>query len=111
MSWSTDTRLAVRYSPPGTPIDVMIVPGTHLSEIEVADRGPGVSETDLERIFTPLDRRASPCDAQRERMGVGLSIARTFARAQRGDVRYRAREGGGSAFVFVVATAHDSDAT
>jgi len=50
-----------------------------------------VSETDLERIFAPLDRRASPCDAQQERMGVGLSIARTFARAQRGDVRYRAR--------------------
>ena len=80
---------------------------------ELFTDGPdtGVSETDLERIFTPLDRRASPCDAQQERMGVGLSIARTFARAQRGDVRYRAREGGGSAFVFVVATAHDSDAT
>ena len=59
MSWSTDTRLAVRYSPPGTPIDVMIVPGTHLTEIVVADRGPGVSETDLERIFTPLDRRSA----------------------------------------------------
>ncbi|WP_396202538.1 ATP-binding protein [Gemmatimonas sp.] len=130
VSWSTDARLAVRcdftlalqvlgnllqnaarYSPPGTPIDVMIVPGTHLTEIVVADRGPGVSETDLERIFAPLDRRASPCDAQQERMGVGLSIARMFARAQRGDVRYRAREGGGSAFVLVVATAHDSDAT
>lgn len=130
VSWSTDTRPAVRcdftlalqvlgnllqnaarYSPSETPIDVMIVPGTHLTEIVVADRGPGVSETDLERIFAPLDRRASPCDAQQERVGVGLSIARTFARAQRGDVRYRAREGGGSAFVLVVATAHDSDAT
>jgi two-component system sensor histidine kinase KdpD len=30
---------------------------------------------------------------------MGLSIARTFARAQRGDVHYRARAGGGSEFV------------
>ena len=102
---------AARYSPAGTPIDVTVLPGMHLTEIVVADRGPGVSDADLERIFAPLNRRASPCDAQQERMGVGLSIARTFARAQRGDVRYRARDGGGSEFVLVVATANDADAT
>lgn len=104
---------AARYSPPGTPIDVIVLPGVHLTEIVVADRGPGVSEADVERIFAPLNRRASPLDAHQERMGVGLSIARTFARAQRGDVRYRAREGGGSEFVLVVASAAatEDDAT
>lgn len=104
---------AARYSPPGTPIDVTILPGSHLTEIVVADRGPGVSEADMERIFAPLNRRVSPLDPQQERMGVGLSIARTFARAQRGDVRYRARDGGGSEFVLVVAsaTAADPDVT
>jgi K+-sensing histidine kinase KdpD len=132
VSWPTDARLAVRcdftlalqvlgnllqnaarYSPPGTPIDVTVLPGTPLTEIVVADRGPGVSDADLERIFAPLNRRVPPCDAQQERMGVGLSIARTFARAQRGDVRYRARDGGGAEFVLVVATAtaSDTDAT
>lgn len=127
VTWPTDVPLAVRCdftlapqvlgnlrqnaarcSPPGTPIDVTVVPGTHLTEIVVADRGPGVSDTDLERMFAPLNRRTSPCDAQQERMGVGLSIARTFARAQRGDVRYRARDGG-SEFVLVVATASPDD--
>ena len=94
---------AVRYSPAGTPIDVTVLPGTHLTEIVVADRGPGVSDAALERIFAPLNRRTSPPDAQQERIGIGLSIARAFARAQRGDVRYRARDGGGSEFVLVVA--------
>ncbi|QJR37453.1 sensor histidine kinase [Gemmatimonas groenlandica] len=102
---------AARYSPPGTPIEVTVRPGTHLTEIVVADRGPGLNDADVERIFAPLNRRASPLDPQQERMGVGLSIARTFARAQRGDVRYRAREGGGAEFVLVLATATDSDAT
>jgi len=122
VTWPTDAKLAVhcdftlalqvlgnllqnaaRYSPAGTPIDVTVLPGTPLTEIVVADRGPGVIDADLERIFAPLNRRASPRDAQQERMGIGLSIARTFARAQRGDVRYRARDGGGSEFVLVVA--------
>ncbi|WP_411281574.1 ATP-binding protein [Gemmatimonas sp.] len=121
VTWPTDAELAVhcdftlalqvlgnllqnaaRYSPAGTPIDVTVLPGTHLTEIVVADRGPGVSDADLERIFAPLNRRASARDAQQERMGIGLSIARTFARAQGGDVRYRARDGGGSEFVLVV---------
>ena len=33
---------------------------------------------------------------------MGLAIARTFARAQRGDVMYRARVGGGSHFDLVL---------
>ncbi len=124
VTWPTDAPLAVhcdftlalqvlgnllqnaaRYSPPGTPIDVTILPAAHLTEIVVADRGPGVNDADVERIFAPLNRRASALDRHQERMGVGLSIARTFARAQRGDVRYRARDGGGSEFVLVVASA------
>ncbi|WP_310569625.1 DUF4118 domain-containing protein [Gemmatimonas sp.] len=99
---------AARYSPPGTPIEVAILPAAHLTEIVVADRGPGVNDADVERIFSPLNRHASPLDPHQERMGMGLSIARTFARAQRGDVRYRARDGGGSEFVLVVASASAS---
>ncbi len=94
---------AARYSPAGSPITVTVIPGMHRTEIVVADRGPGVSDADAERIFAPLNRRASRPDAPSERMGVGLSIARTFARAQRGDVRYRPRVGGGSEFVLELA--------
>ena len=90
---------AARYSPAGTPIDITVLAGASHTEIVVADRGPGVSEPDLERIFAPMNRRATTPDTHQERMGVGLSIARTFARAQRGDVQYRARDGGGSEFV------------
>ncbi len=104
---------AARYSPPGTPIDVTVLPGAHVTEIIVADRGPGVDPAAIDRIFAPLSRRPSPLDLEQERMGMGLSIARTFARAQRGDVRYRARDGGGSEFILVVAAGEGSatDAT
>jgi K+-sensing histidine kinase KdpD len=94
---------AARYSPPGTPIDVTVLSDANVTEIIIADRGPGVEAAAIDQIFTPLSRRTLAPDPQQERMGMGLSIARAFARAQRGDVRYRARDGGGSEFILAAA--------
>lgn len=103
---------AVRYAPSSEPIDVVVTTtGTPVDTVQivVADRGPGVCETDVERLFMPMRRRphAAPEDGGdvSVRMGMGLSIARTFARAQRGDVSYRARSGGGSEFVLQLQAA------
>jgi K+-sensing histidine kinase KdpD len=90
---------AARYSPASTPIDVWTVSDGAFGRIVVADRGPGVLPEDVERIFKPRERGAS---ASVDGQGMGLAIARTFARAQLGDVVYVAREGGGSEFSFVL---------
>jgi two-component system sensor histidine kinase KdpD len=92
---------AARYSAPETSIDVFCTSTTDAREIVVADRGPGLADRDVERLFTPLRRKPAPWSepvTEAARMGMGLSIARTFARAQGGDVLYRDREGGGSCF-------------
>lgn len=99
---------AVRYAPPQAPIDLIVRSADAMVDIIVADRGPGVTAVELQQLFTPLSRTrsdggpASPAGASNDRgqrMGMGLAIARTFARAQRGDVLYRARAGGGAEFV------------
>lgn len=96
---------AVRYAPPDEPIEILVSrdgDGAGPVMVTVADRGPGVSAADVERLFMPMRRRPVTAhehgDGSAVRMGMGLSIARTFARAQRGDVSYRARSGGGSEF-------------
>ncbi len=92
---------ATRYAPASEPVDVRVNDLGLDVEVIVADRGPGLDTADVERVFTPMRRRLSD-DGERQaddRMGMGLSIARTFARAQRGDVYYRERNGGGSEFV------------
>jgi K+-sensing histidine kinase KdpD len=93
---------AARYSPAHEPIDVSFEVASESLTLVVADRGPGLSPAALETLFRPLARAsdASMGTAGRDaRMGMGLAIARTFAVAQRGDVAYRAREGGGSEFL------------
>lgn len=92
---------ATRYAPASEPVDVRVKDLGVDVEVVVADRGPGLGTVDIERVFTPMRRRSvDNGDWQTDdRMGMGLSIARTFARAQRGDVYYRERDGGGSEFV------------
>jgi two-component system sensor histidine kinase KdpD len=96
---------AVRYAPPTEPIDVSVrlcSEAPRMVRVTVGDRGPGVDDADVDRLFAPMRRPLASSAVEGEpvslRMGMGLSIARTFARAQRGDVQYRHRDGGGSEF-------------
>jgi len=62
----------------------------------VADRGPGLAEQDLERLF----ERFYKADASRHSAGsgLGLAIARSHARALGGDLVARRRAGAGLEF-------------
>jgi two-component system sensor histidine kinase KdpD len=106
---------AVRYAPLPQPIDISVSMSREpadMVQITVADRGPGVSDADVERLFMPLHRASATVNTGGEgagiRMGMGLSIARTFARAQRGDVTYTHREGGGAEFTLRLPIATDT---
>lgn len=91
---------AARYSPSGTAIEIAVAPEGTRVRITVSDRGPGIAHGEESRIFQPLQRGVHT--AATPGTGMGLAIARTFARAQRGDVTYRARVGGGSHFDLVL---------
>ncbi|MGX9888498.1 ATP-binding protein [Streptomyces sp. NPDC002276] len=85
-----------------TPIEIAVSgparPGT--VRVEVLDRGPGVSETDLFRIF---DRFYRAADARSlPGSGLGLSIVREVALAHAGAPFALRREGGGAVIGFTV---------
>ena len=63
----------------------------------VLDRGPGIPETDRERVFDPFQRPEGRPESG-EGYGLGLSLVRQIARAHGGEARCLAREGGGTAF-------------
>lgn len=89
-------RNAARYSPEGSVIEVHASVVGNVVRVIVSDRGPGIAADEVEMIFQPM-LRGRGTQAQ-PGSGMGLSIARTFARAQGGDVRYRPRPDGGSHF-------------
>ena len=64
--------------------------------IEVADRGEGIPEEDLDRIFERFYQ--SDLANPDEGLGLGLNIVAGFVAGMGGTVAARAREGGGSVF-------------
>jgi len=87
---------AVKYSPAGTPIDIA-VSGV---EVTVRDRGPGVTEQDLARIFDRFYRAVEM--RTRPGSGLGLSIVDEIVRSHRGTVFARNRADGGLAVGFTL---------
>jgi two-component system sensor histidine kinase MprB len=69
---------AVKYSPPGAPIEVIVRDG----EVIVADHGPGVAEEDMPRIFDRFYRAAA--SRSKPGAGLGLAIVREAAEAHGG---------------------------
>ncbi|CAM5360942.1 histidine kinase OS=Streptomyces glaucescens OX=1907 GN=SGLAU_19295 PE=4 SV=1 [Streptomyces glaucescens] len=77
--------------------------------VMVLDRGPGVADTDLERIF---DRFYRAADARSlPGSGLGLSIVREVSLAHGGTPFARCRDGGGSVIGFTVGDGGDEGET
>jgi two-component system sensor histidine kinase KdpD len=62
--------------------------------VRVVDQGPGIPEPERERIFQPFYRREGGGGS-----GLGLSIARGFVEANRGEIAVESVPGQGSTFV------------
>lgn len=64
-------------------------------EIEIADRGSGIPEAELERVFEPFRRLEESRNRATGGVGLGLAIARRVVEAEGGSLILRNRDGGG----------------
>lgn len=79
-------RNAVRYTPPGSSVDISLETTRTSVCIVVRDHGPGVPPEDIERIFLPFHRVGASRDRASGGAGLGLSIAARAARVHGGTV-------------------------
>jgi signal transduction histidine kinase len=87
---------AKRYG--GADISVNLLRHKSALEVQVCDRGPGVSAEQRERIFEPFYRLPGHAE-QAGGVGLGLSLVKQIAQRHHGSVSCQARNGGGSCFV------------
>jgi two-component system, OmpR family, sensor histidine kinase KdpD len=90
---------AAAWSRPGTKILVRARLTEGKLVLAVLDEGPGLSESELKRIFEKFYRTA---DARPGGTGLGLSIVEGFVRAHGGTVRAANRETGGAEFTIEI---------
>jgi two-component system OmpR family sensor kinase len=62
--------------------------------VRIADEGPGLADADLERAFEPFYRTEPSRNRDSGGIGLGLSVARSVARAHGGDVVLQPGQGG-----------------
>jgi two-component system sensor histidine kinase CpxA len=87
-------RNAVRYSPPDASVDVAVTRPEQQLVILIQDRGPGVPDKDLERIFEPFYRVAESRDRATGGEGIGLAITAEVMKAHGGSATASNRQDG-----------------
>lgn len=68
--------------------------GTEVT-IDITDNGPGIPDDRLEAVFSPFYRLDNARSSRSDGYGLGLTVARTVARAHGGDVTLANRAEGG----------------
>jgi two-component system sensor histidine kinase CpxA len=88
-------RNAHIYGDRTKPIEVVLATHAGKATIRVLDRGPGVPEAELTRIFEPFYRTDKSRDHRVDGQGIGLAITARVTELHRGTVRAANRAEGG----------------
>ena len=75
--------------------EIRVEDGPEQLAIRVRDHGPGMPDSEIEKVFEPFYRLEGSRSRETGGTGLGLSIARNIAQAHGGDVRLRNHEDGG----------------
>jgi two-component system sensor histidine kinase KdpD len=96
---------SLKYTPPGTPLEISASIQDKEILVDVADRGPGLPVGEEERIFEKF-YQVSPGSARGA--GLGLTICRSIIEAHGGRIWAANREDGGTIFSFTIPLAEST---
>jgi signal transduction histidine kinase len=89
---------AIKYSPASSAVAVSVWQNRDAAFLTVADKGVGIAECELDRIFLRFHRVDRTGGDGPQGHGLGLPLCRWIARAHGGEVTVESREGNGSTF-------------
>ena len=93
---------AIKYSPKGGTIRIVVTQDAGVTTTSVSDRGVGISPDDQQRIFERYMRASSHLTADVPGHGIGLFIVSEIVRAHGGRLWVESSLGAGSTFHFTL---------
>jgi two-component system sensor histidine kinase KdpD len=91
---------AVRYTPPGSGLEIVAEATESAMEIAVADHGPGIPNGKEERLFEKFYQTRH--ETAQSGVGLGLAICRAIIEVHGGHIYARNRSEGGAVFIFTL---------
>ncbi|GGB44121.1 two-component sensor histidine kinase [Flexivirga endophytica] len=102
---------AIRYTPPGSPIEVAVGAANGVAQLQVIDHGSGVPASQRERIFERFYRADVSRNSEHGGSGLGLAIVTALVEAHKGTVEVRDTPGGGATFVAKIPSSPEHTAS
>jgi signal transduction histidine kinase len=100
---------AVKFSPAGSAITVVVEPAGDGAALIVSDEGPGVPPEEREQVFTRFYRGSGEAVVQTRGVGIGLSLVAEFTARMHGEVTVDDAPGGGARFTVRLPAASLAD--
>ncbi|MEH6568180.1 MAG: ATP-binding protein [Halioglobus sp.] len=99
-------RNALKYTPPNSVVRTALTQGDEYYIIRIEDQGPGVAESELDKLFQEFYREDTARPRETGGYGLGLSIAKRAVVAHKGDISAE-NTGGGLAITVHIPIYHD----
>lgn len=93
---------AIKYTPPGSEIDIGWKQKGSYIYISIADNGPGISDKDKPHIFDMFYSASNQIADSRRSMGLGLALCKSIVNAHGGEIMVTDHLPHGSIFTFSV---------
>ncbi len=93
---------ALKYTPAGSKIEILLKDDPDALELHIKDNGPGIPEADLPHIFERFYRVDKGRSRENGGTGLGLSIVKHIVQLHGGKVRCDSRLGEGACFTFTL---------
>lgn len=89
---------AIKYSPAGRPVELILEKSADFAAIHVRDRGMGIALEHQSRLFERFYRVDEAMTRSRDGTGLGLAIAKSLIEGMGGRIGLRSKPGEGSVF-------------
>jgi len=89
---------AIKFSQPGTAIDLHIAQSDGSTTITVRDQGEGIPQEEIHKLFLPFEKTSTRSTHGEQGAGLGLAIVRKIVEAHGGSIAVESMVGSGSTF-------------